>query len=119
MTRMGTTDSELVQLLRTVALVYPGAEEGIACKGTALESSAFKVGNRTFLFMNRDYVRVKLRESLAEALQLESKERGRCEVGASGWVKVNFGNEKTLPLDLLKRWVNERYRVVVRSGSSP
>jgi len=58
-------------------------------------------------------VRLKLRESIAEATKLASKEPGRYEVGALGWVKVKLSAGESAPLDLLEKWIDESYRVVV------
>jgi hypothetical protein len=99
--------------LRTAALRYPEAEEGIACKGTAIECSAFKARKKTFLFLGAADVRLKLRESIAEATKLASKEPSRYEVGSLGWVKVKLSAGEPPPLDLLEKWLDESYRVVV------
>jgi hypothetical protein len=92
---------------------YPGAEEGIACKGTAVESSAFKARKKTFLFLSAAHARLKLRESLVEAAELATKEPSRYEVGSLGWIKITLGHAPDPPLDLLKRWIDESHRVVV------
>ncbi len=113
MTRQKNADSRLAQALRKIALQYPETEEGIACKGTALECSAFKARNKTFLFMSTAEVRVKLGDSLTEAAKLASKEPGRYEVGSLGWVKVSFSPHESPPLDLLQRWIDESYRLLV------
>jgi hypothetical protein len=55
------------QAMRQAALRCPDVEEGIACKGTAVECSAFKARKKTFLFVRAEDARVKLHESLVEA----------------------------------------------------
>jgi len=111
--RQKNTDGGPGQALRTAALRYPEAEEGIACKGTAIECSAFKSRKKTFLFVGAADIRLKLRESIAEAAKLAAKEPGRYEVGALGWVKVKLSAGEQPPLDLLEKWIDESYRVVV------
>ena len=66
-----------MKALRTLALQYPECEEGIACKGTAIECTTFKARSKAFLFVARADVRIKLRESLPEAAKLAVKEPGR------------------------------------------
>ena len=103
---------KIKQTLQKLALRYPEAQEGIACAGTALESKTIKVGNKAFLFLGEKDVRLKLGESLAEAAKLAAKVPGRYEVGVHGWVKLTFSNDETPPLDLLKRWIDESYRLL-------
>ncbi|MCI0637696.1 MAG: MmcQ/YjbR family DNA-binding protein [Gemmataceae bacterium] len=102
-----------MQALRKIALAYPEAEEGIACKGTALECATFKARNKTFLFLGAADLRVKLSESLSEAVKLQAKEPNRYKVGAHGWVAVVFGSDKSTPIDVLERWIDESYRLLV------
>jgi hypothetical protein len=119
MTRRTKVDGGIQQALRDVAMRYEGAEEGIACKGTAVESSAFKARKKTFLFVNAVHVRLKLRESLAEATALATKDPRRYEVGSLGWIKVTLGPEPAPLLALLERWIDESYRVVVGRAATP
>jgi len=104
-----------VGALRKIAAKYPGVEETIACKGTAVESSAFKAGKKTFLFVRAADARLKLEKSLPEAASLAKKEPGRYEAGAMGWIKVQLGPEPP-PLDLLKRWIDESYRLMAAAA---
>ena len=94
-----------MQALRKLALSYPDVEEGIACKGTALECATFKAKKKAFLFLTDTVSRLKLQKSLAEA----AKVRDTCEVGANGWVKITLGESGTPTLDVLKRWIGESY----------
>ena len=103
---------KIKQPMQKLALRYPEAQEGIACAGTALESKTVKVGNKAFLFLGEKEVRLKLGESLPEATKLASKAPGRYEVGVHGWVKLTFGDNETPPLNLLKRWIDESYRLL-------
>lgn len=98
-----------MKALRAIALKYPACEEGIACKGTALECATFKVGGKAFLFLGRADIRLKLGESLPEAAKLAKKEPERFNAGAGGWVKVMYGEDHPLPLDVVKRWIDESY----------
>jgi hypothetical protein len=102
--------------LRKFASQFPGVEETIACRGTAVESSAFKVGKKTFLFLRAADARLKLEQSLSEAAKLAKKEPSRYSAGAMGWIKVELMPEPP-PLDLLRRWIDESYRLM--SASAP
>lgn len=112
MARQTQTESKPLQALRRVALRYPKAEEGVACKGTALECSTFKARKKAFLFVG-GAVRVKLRESLAEAARLAKKDPACYKVGANGWVAVTFSHDQSPPPGLLERWIDESYRLLV------
>ena len=112
MTRQTHTESGPVQALRRVALRYPEAEEGTSCT-----KSAFKARNKAFLFMGMDknsyHAMVKLRESLAEAAKLATKQPHRYAVGAGGWVKATFSRDESPPAGLFERWIDESYRLLV------
>jgi hypothetical protein len=99
--------------LRTMALRYPEAEEGVACKGTALECSAFQARKKTFMFMGRADLRLKLQQSLSEAVKLAAKEPQRFQAGSSGWVTIRFSPDQPPPLDILERWLDESYRLLI------
>lgn len=111
---MGKKDleSRFRQALQTVALQYPEVAEGIACKGTALESQNFKAGKKSFLFVGPADIKLKLRDSLADAATLASEEPDRYRVGANGWVTVRIACGDFPPMDLLERWIDESYRAV-------
>jgi YjbR protein len=101
-----------VDALRAAALRLPDVEEGIACKGTAIESRTFKVHKKAFLFVRRAQVMLKLEASADEARRLASMDE-RFHVGTGGWVTVKPGAAKSAPrLSLLKRWVAESYRLL-------
>jgi hypothetical protein len=108
------TAAGLVAGLRRAALRCPDTEEGIACKGTPVESSEFKAQKKTFLFLNEKQARLKLGPSLSRATRLASKEPGRYNVGAIGWVAVSFTDGEPPPLELLEKWVAESYREVTK-----
>jgi predicted DNA-binding protein (MmcQ/YjbR family) len=111
-TQATAAGSDPAQALRRFALRYPEAQEGVSCS-----KSAFRAGDKAFLFVAMEdhphTAMVKLRESQAEAATLASKEPGRYTVGAHGWVTVTFSDDEPPPLDVLERWIDESYRVVV------
>ena len=95
------------EILRALALAHPDVEEALACKGTALESSAFKVRKKTFLFARDVEMMIKLDESLPEARRLAAQGANDFRVGAGGWVSVKFGAGKLPAKELLSRWIAE------------
>lgn len=98
--------------LRAWATRDQAVTEDVACQGTALESTTFKLGGKAFLFVQpKDgayVVRLKLQRSLAEA-----KRRGY-EGGANGWVKITLPSED--PPAVLATWVDESRSTVTGAG---
>ena len=88
--------------LRKHALGYPDVKEEIACKGTKVESAVFRVKKKSFLFLGNGVLRLKLTSSLPEPT--------RYNAGAGGWIKVTYGPDQPLQLDVLKKWVEESYQ---------
>ena len=105
------------QALRRIASRHADVEQGVACKGTSLESTTFGVRRKVFLFMRvTDGVfnlRLRLGDSRGEAAKLAAKEPGRYAIGAGGWAKVTFSEGDAAPLDLLERWIDESHAAVV------
>ena len=101
-----------MKALRQLALQYPEAEEGIACKGTAIECSTFKARDKAFLFVGAGVIRLKLHASLPEATKLAAKEPSRYKVGANGWIAVTVSDNLPPPLDVMVRWIDESYRLL-------
>ncbi len=98
-----------------VATGLPETTTGIACKGTALESTTVSVRSKAFLFVSTRTVRLKLSESLAEARRLAAGDPSTYDVGASGWVKVTLDGATVPPFDRLSRWVEESHRLFAPS----
>jgi hypothetical protein len=118
-----STSRGAAEALRKIARKHPDVEEDVACKGTAIESSVYRVGKKSFLFVRPQDARLKLEGSMPEARKLAAKEPGRFEVGKLGWVCVRAAAGMPLPVDLLGRWIEESYRISAggaarRSGTS-
>ena len=99
--------ADLASLLRSFAARLPDVEQGIACKGTALESVTFQVRKKAFLFVGPKAARLKLDRSLDEARRLAAKQP-EIEVGTGGWVKIATAG-KGPPAKVLERWVGESH----------
>jgi len=97
--------------LKTIASRLPDVEEGVACKGTAVESATYKTGGKAFLFLGASHARFKLRESAGEVARLAAKEPEKYAVGAQGWAKLTLGDGAP-PLARLEKWVRESYRLL-------
>ena len=97
-----------MQALRKFALKYPEAQEGLAGEGTAVECVTVHVRNKTFLFVSDTIIRLKLSDSLPEAA--EARHEGAVPLrGRDSWLgedRVSKGD--SLPLDLFKKWIDER-----------
>lgn len=113
MPRPAPSHNEFVTILRPIAMRYPEAEEGIACKGTAIECTTFKARNKAFLFVGAKEIRLKLQASLAEAAKLAAKDPERYQAGKIGWVTMRLHPGDALPIDVLERWIDESYRLLV------
>jgi hypothetical protein len=101
-----------VAILQAIAFAHSDVEEGIACQGTAVESHAFKVRKKTFLFAREAEMMLKLAESLPDAQRLAAQDPARYKAGAGGWVTVKLGAAGLPKQDLLKRWIAESYRLM-------
>jgi hypothetical protein len=98
--------------LRKIALGYPEAEEGIACRGTAVECATVMVGKKAFLFLGKKEFRLKLGDSLDEAAKLAAKHPDVYKVGAKGWTSIAVSGIQSAPKGLLERWIGESYRLL-------
>ncbi|MBK7878253.1 MAG: hypothetical protein IPJ77_21570 [Planctomycetes bacterium] len=94
-----------------LALALPGVEQGIACAGTALESRTFLVRKKTFLFVSKTQLRLKLERSAAKA-----KERGY-DVGKNGWLKLELA--ALPPPSVLKAWISESHALFAGAERAP
>src|SRR5262245_54439102 len=101
------TGGEIEGALREIAMRFPEVREDVACKGTAIESAAFKAGSKTFLFVGKTVARLKLEKSLPESQRLAAKHPESCQVGALGWVTVSLMPDASPKLDVLERWIDE------------
>jgi predicted DNA-binding protein (MmcQ/YjbR family) len=74
---------------------------------------AFKVRNKTFLFLGCDAdelgFSVKLPQSGLEVLGLPFAEPTGYGLGKSGWVSFKFGPKDSVPLELIEEWLRESF----------
>ena len=98
--------------LRAFALRLPETTEGVACKGTAVESRTVQVRGKAFVFLRAAELRVKLGPSVPEIAALAKKEPRRYQTGAGGWSKVTLGDLGPAPRALVEKWIEESWRLV-------
>ena len=103
-------ESKPKKFIRETATSMPEVEVGAVC-----DKVAFKAGKKNFLFLGSDgeSYDVKLKDSLAEANDLPAGQAGTISVGPSGWVELEFSKHKSLPKAVLKRWIEESFRLLV------
>ena len=85
-------------------LSLPEVEEGLA-----FDKVAFKAGKKNFLFMSNDgdgyNVKLKLKDSLEDALEQSSGQVGPIYVGSNGLVELEFPQGKSSPQSVLVRCI--------------
>lgn len=91
-----------------LALAYPDVKEE-----NPWGHRAFKVRNKTFLFLGADGAGVsfslKLPHSGVAALSLEYTEPTHYGLGKSGWVTARFARGRDVPLPVVAEWLKESY----------
>ena len=106
--------SDPTEAIRVEAAKFPGV-----AKGTSCNQSSFKAGKGTFLFIGPGpkgkgfKAMFKLKDSMAQAVDLAASEPKRFEVGSTGWVTARFTAEKPLPKQIWAKWLAESYEVTV------
>jgi len=105
-----SSSSKVAQALVAAAERIPGVTKGIACAGTALEARTFLAGSKTFLFVGAKDARLKLGESVAEAVTLAVSKPAALKVGAGGWLTIRFDAEGLPDAKVLRAWVEESHR---------
>jgi hypothetical protein len=100
---------QIMQALRQAARTHADVEEGLACKGTVIESATFKVNGKAFLFLRPGTAMLKLDTSLDEASKLAAEKPACYKVGSGGWATVNLSSPKDLSMDILTRWIAESH----------
>ncbi len=105
MTKRRSTHRRILEF----ALSFPGAYED-----HPWGDDVVKVNNKIFVFAGQtdDHgMTVKLRDSHDQALSVPGAAPSGYGLGRAGWVTIPF-RDSTPPLDVLKDWVEESYRLV-------
>jgi len=108
---MPATDAARLKEIRDFALSLPGTQPKSPWPG----HDDVAVNDKTFVYLGlRDgevSVGVKLPVSRATVLALPKTTPMAYGLGKSGWVSIRFEPSAGPPLDTIKRWVMESYRV--------
>jgi predicted DNA-binding protein (MmcQ/YjbR family) len=101
-----------VEALRKFALGYPEATEDFPWGDRVM-----KVRGKVFVFMGRPTgegfgLSTKLPGSGGAALMAPFASPTGYGLGKSGWVTASFEANETIPVGLMKEWIDESYRAV-------
>lgn len=112
MNRPAAWASKAEATIRAAALAYPEATEDHPWGDVA-----FKVKKKVFCFMGSGDgvtwgLSVKLPESHGAALVLPFAAPTGYGLGKAGWVSASFTKGDSIPLGLLKQWLDESYRAI-------
>lgn len=108
-----------IPTLHKLAAKLDGATQDVACKGTSIEKTTYKVRNKAFLFLGPADAMLKLNISLEEAKSFASKLPNNCKVGGTGWVTLKFADDDNVPADVLKRWIEESHQLFAVTQKKP
>jgi hypothetical protein len=114
---MPDTRANPLEALAKVAAALADVEEGIACKGTAVESRTYKCSGKAFLFLRRRNVMVRLRDCLAEAQQLSNENPAMYRTGSGGWTTIKWNDGDAPPMATLTKWIADSYNGYAGSPS--
>jgi predicted DNA-binding protein (MmcQ/YjbR family) len=107
----GANSRRAIREIRKFALSFPETRED-----HPWEHSAFKVKGKTFVFVAADKeglgLSMKLEESHSRALEKPFASPTRYGLGKHGWVSARFGPKDDVPIDLLKRWIEESFYAI-------
>lgn len=107
------TLASLERELRDFALGYPESHEDHPWGHIAI-----KVKGKVFVFLGGEKEKkelslsVKLPQSRDLAVDLPFAEPTGYGMGKHGWVSASFTKVSEVPLDLLKKWIDESYRAI-------
>jgi len=111
-----TTPATARKQLRAHALKHPEAWADEPWPG----DHVIKVGKKIFVFLGGEgpdvSIGVKLPRSLLFAREQRFVQKMGYGMDKSGWVAASFGKGETIPLDLLRSWIDESYETVAATA---
>ena len=111
MANKGDRTGAALSALREHALSYPETREDHPWGELVV-----KVRDKVFVFFGRPEdglsLSVKLPGSAPFAFDLPYCEPTGYGLGKAGWVTARFGASEAVPVEMLKRWIDESYRAV-------
>jgi predicted DNA-binding protein (MmcQ/YjbR family) len=97
--------------LRQLALSYPEVKEDFPWG-----DRVYKVGKKIFLFLGGEEgglgLSVKLPQSRDAALMFPFAQPTGYNLGKSGWVSAEFARGESIPLPMIREWIDESYRAI-------
>ena len=113
-----TTLAAARKILRKHALALPGAWED-----HPWGEDVAKVGKKVFVFFGIDgpelFVGVKLPRSLPFAKTQPFVKKFGYGLDSAGWVAARFAKGESVPVDLLRGWIDESFEAVAPKRSRP
>jgi predicted DNA-binding protein (MmcQ/YjbR family) len=107
--KSSATDA-IVADLRVFGLAYPGAHLKSPWPG----HKDLAVNDKTFAYLSIEGepfgISCKLPQSASVALSLPFTKPAEYGLGKSGWVSAEFAASDTIPVEMLKEWIDESYR---------
>ena len=101
---------KVLRELREFGMAYPGAHYKSPWPG----HKDLAVNDKTFAYLSLEGeplgISCKLPKSSSVALMLPFCKPTEYGLGKSGWVSARFGEKDTIPVDMLKAWIDESYR---------
>lgn len=102
--------AQIAREIRAFALAYPETTEGQSCV-----NRAFKVRKKNFAFLGEKdgdlKLMLKLAASADEVSSLAQAQPDTYQIGSIGWATLRFSAENHPPVESLRRWVDESYRL--------
>jgi predicted DNA-binding protein (MmcQ/YjbR family) len=100
----------ILKSLRDFGLAYPGAHLKSPWPG----HKDLAVKDKTFAYLSIEGepfgISCKLPRSAPDALMLPFTSPTAYGLGKAGWVSARFGDGDSIPVDMLKEWIDESYR---------
>jgi predicted DNA-binding protein (MmcQ/YjbR family) len=111
-----TTPAAARKQLRAHALKHPGAWADEPWPGDHVA----KVGKKIFAFLGGEGPDVSLGVKLPRSLLFARAQKFVQKMGygmdKSGWVVARFGKDDSIPLELLRSWIDESYETVAAAA---
>lgn len=97
--------------IREIAFTYPELTEGTSCSKVA-----FKVKGKSFVFVEQKdgewNAMMRLGDSIPEAELMAKESPDNVSIGKHGWTTLRFKNGKGPTKKILKRWIDESFRIL-------
>lgn len=105
-------ESPLAQALQAFASTYPEVSESPSCV-----NRSFKARKKGFMFLGEKpdgvlRLMVKLDSGIDSAEAVATEHPDEWKVSGPGWITGNFTDDSAPPLETMKEWIDESYRLL-------